>query len=152
MNETGYKRNSYTITDFYLSYRDYIQQGTMYDIPYKTFRQIVTDYFEYIRDELMLRSKEFKIPCRLGTLQIVKHKPKQYNKASLRYDWKAMKELGKPVFLLNEHSNGFKYRFFWSKKNCLTPNKTRYMFIACRANKRNLCKLIRDEGMDYVEL
>lgn len=151
-DDPRYKRDSYTIADFYLSYKDYIQQGTPYDVDYKTFRAIVSDYFKYIRDEVMLYSREFRFPCRLGTLQIVKHKPKQYNKASLRWNWKETKETGKPVLLLNEHSDCFKFRFFWSKKACIIPNKTRYMFIATRENKRNLAQIIFNREHDYVEL
>lgn len=150
-NKLNYKRTCYTIADYYLSYRDYIEQDTQYDVDYKVFKAIVTDYFKYIRDEVMLHSKEFKLPCRLGTLSIIKHKPKYYNGKSLRWDWKATKELGKPVYLLNEHSGEYKYRFYWSKQGCLLTNKGKYHFIACRANKRNLASIIFNKVCDYIE-
>lgn len=150
-DKLNYNRKSYTITDYYLSYRDYIEHDTQYDVDYQTFRSIVIDYFKYIRDEVMLHSKEIKLPCRLGTLQIVKHQPKEYTSKSLRWDWKATKELGKPVLLLNDHSNGWKYRFHWCKQNCIIPNKGKYMFVASRANKRDLCKLIMSKQCDYIE-
>lgn len=146
-----YDRKSYTIADYYLSYKDYIEEGTQYDVPYQTFRAIVLDYFKYIRDEVMLNSKEVKLPCRLGTLQIVKHKPKEYTGKSLRWDWQATKQLGKPVYHLNEHSGEYKYRFFWSKQGCIFKNKGKYMFVASRDNKRDLCKLIKSRTVDYVE-
>lgn len=150
-DKLNYNRKSYTITDYYISYKEYIEPNTLYDVDYQTFRAIVTDYFEYIRDQIMLYSKEFKLPCRLGTLQIVKHQPKQFNSKSLRWDWKATKELGKPVLLLNDHSNGWKYRFYWSKQGCIIPNKSKYMFIASRTNKRDLCKIIVNKQCDYIE-
>jgi hypothetical protein len=100
----------------------------------------------------MYECKEIKLPCRLGTLQIIKHQPKEYSGKSLRWDWKATKEIGKPVYLLNEHSNGWKYRFFWSKQGCLLSNKGKYQFIACRDNKRELCRIIKSRMRDYVEL
>lgn len=151
MNRLDYQRKCYTIADFYLHYKKYIELDTVYDVDFKTFKEIVSDYFKYIRDEVMLNCKEFKLPCRLGTISIVKHLPKQYNGQSLRWDWKATKEAGKPVYLLNEHSNYFKYRFFWSKKNCLLTNKSRYQFVASRDNKRNLAKLIKGNLKDYPE-
>lgn len=146
-----YDRKSYTIADYYLSYKDYIEEGTQYDVPYQTFRAIVLDYFKYIRDEVMLNSKEVKLPCRLGTLQIVKHKPKEYTGKSLRWDWQATKQLGKPVYHLNIHSGEFKYRFHWSKQGCIFKNKGKYMFVASRDNKRNLAKLIFSKQCDYIE-
>lgn len=148
---TKYNRKSNTIADFYIRYKQNIEQDTVYDVDLKTYKAIVIDYFKYIRDQIMLECKEFKLPCRLGTLQIVKHQPKEFTGKSLRFDWKATKESGKPVYLLNEHSNYFKYRFFWSKKDCLLTNKTRYQFVASRENKRNLAQLIINQIKDYPE-
>lgn len=150
-DKLNYNRKSYTIADYYLSYKDYIQEGSQYDISYQTFKAIVTDYFKYIRDEVMLNSKEVKIPCRLGTLQIIKHQPKEYTNKSLRWDWKATRELGKPVYLLNDHSNGWKYRFHWQKKDIIVKNIKKYMFIACRQNKRDLAQIIFNKQCDYIE-
>ena len=147
-----YQRKSYTTTDFYESYKQYIEPNTPYDIDLQTYKNIINDYFQYIRDEVMYSCKEFKFPCRLGTLQIIKHQPKDFTGKSLRWDWKATKELGKPIYLLNEHSNGWKYRFFWSKKDSLLTNKTKYQFIASRDNKRDLCKIIKNRIRDYIEL
>lgn len=146
-----YQRKCYTIADFYLSYKKYIEKDTPYDVDLKVFKSIVTDYFKYIRDEVMLNCKEFKLPCRLGTLSIVKHMPKEYTGKSLRWDWKATREAGRPVYLLNEHSGYFKYRFFWSKKDCLLTNKSRYQFVASRDNKRNLAQIIFNKLKDYPE-
>lgn len=150
--KTNYKRKSYTIADFYLSYKQYIEQGTIYDVDLKTYKAIVIDYFKHIRDEIMENCKEFKFPCRLGTLQIIKHQPKEFTGKSLRWDWKATREAGHPVYLLNEHSGFFKYRFHWSKKDCLLTNKTKYQFIASRENKRNLAQIIFSKKHDYIEM
>ena len=105
-DKLNYKRKSYTITDYYLSYKEYIEEGTQYDVSYTTFRNIVSDYFKYIRDEVMLN---------------------------------------------NDHTNGFKYRFFWSKQDCIIPNRIKYMFVASRENKRDLAKLIFSKQCDYIE-
>ena len=147
-----YKRKNYTIADYYISYKEYIESDTQYDIDFQTFKNIIIDYFQYIRDEIMYSSKEIKLPCRLGTLSIIKHQPKEFTSKSLRWDWQETKRLGKPVFLLNEHSNFFKYRFFWSKQGCLLTNKSLYKFVATRANKRNLAQIIFNKLKDYPEL
>lgn len=146
-----YQRQSYTVTDFYEHYRQQIEKGTSYDIDFDTYRAIIYDYFKFIRDQI-LDGKEFYLPCRLGTIQIVKRKPKTYTSRSLRFDWKAMKELGKPVYYLNLHSDSYKYRYLWSKQQCLFQNKSKYMFIASRDNKRTLAKIIKSKQHDYVEI
>lgn len=143
---------SYVGKDFYQSYCEYVEDNPLYQVDYKTFRGIIDDYFRYLRDEIIENGKEVKLPCRLGTLQIVKHKPKEWNGKSLRMDYHASKEYGKMMYHLNEHSNGFKYRYYWSKLNMLTPNKSKYQLVMTRANKRRLAQIIKGRVRDYIEL
>lgn len=145
-------KKSYTISDFYEFYLSYIERETVYDVDYKTYRQIVEDYFKYIVEEIMENSREFKLPCRLGNLSIVKRQPKNFDNKSLRIDYHESKIYGKPIYFTNEHSNFFKFRFLWSKKDCLLTNKTKYQFIATRANKRRLAQIIKNREHDYVEI
>ena len=143
---------AYTIKDFYNYYLSYISDNPLYHIDYKTYRNILTDYFKFVRDEIIEEGKEFKMPCRLGTLFIIKHKPKQWNKRSLRIDYYTSKMYNKMLFHLNEHSDGYKYRFYWSKLKSLIPNKIKYQLVVTRHNKRRLCEIIKNKQRDYVEL
>lgn len=148
----NYNRKSYTIADYYVSYKNYIEQDTVYDIPYSTFRNIVSDYFKYIQQEVIEGSKEFKLLCRLGTLCIVKRQPKNFDSKSLRIDYHESKVQGKIVYFLNEHSDYYKFRLHWSKKESLLTNKTKYQFILTRANKRRLAQIIKNKEHDYIEI
>ena len=56
-------RKSYTISDFYQFYLSNIERDTVYDIDYKVYRQIIEDYFKFISDQVIERSREFKLPC-----------------------------------------------------------------------------------------
>ena len=88
----------------------------------------------------------------MGTLQIVKHKPKEYTGKSLRIDYAESKKYGKMIFHLNEHTNGFKYRAYWCKHNMLTTNKTHYQLVMTRDNKRHLAQILKARIRDYMEL
>lgn len=150
--KTADRTKSYTIPSFYNAYIDDVEKNTVYDIPYSIYRQIVTEYFQYLRDQLIEESKCVRLPYRLGSVQIVKHRPKYYDKRSLRIDYQASKQYNKVVFLTNEHSNFYKYRCYWNKQNVLVPNKTKYQLILTRANKRNLAQIIKNKIHDYEEL
>lgn len=143
---------SYTGKDFYKSYIDYVGDNPLYQVEYRAFRDIINDYFKYLRDELIENGKEIKLPCRLGTLSIVKHKPKEYSGRSLRIDYAETKKVGKIVYHLNEHSNFYKYRYYWNKHNMLNHNKTMYQLIMTRDNKRRLAQIIKNKERDYLEL
>lgn len=146
------KTKSYVGKDFYKSYMEYVYDNPLYQVEYRKFRDIINDYFRYLRDEIIENGKEVRLPCRMGTLQVVKHKPKTYTSKSLRIDFKATKEAGKTIYHLNEHTNMYKYRFLWSKQNMLTKNKTKYQLIMTRANKRRLAYLLKNRVRDYVEI
>lgn len=142
---------SYTGKDFYKSYVEYVEDNPLYQVDYKTFRGIINDYFRYLRDELIENGKEIKLPCRLGTLSIVKHKPKEYSGRSLRIDYAESKKYNKVIYHLNDHTGGYKYRFYWNKHNMLTKNKTMYQLIMTRDNKRYLAQILKNRVRDYVE-
>lgn len=144
--------NSYTITSFYNYYLDNIEPDTVYDIPYSVYRKIVTEYFQYMRDELIEKGKRVRMPNRMGTLQIVKHQPKFWDRRSLRLDYNETKKTGKIVYLLNEHSNFYKYRCHWDKTDILTHNKTWYQLVMTRSNKRRLAAIIKQHLLDYEEV
>lgn len=150
--KTADRTKSYTIPSFYNAYIDDVEKNTVYDIPYSTYRQIVTEYFQYLRDQLIEESKCVKLPYRLGSVQIIKNKPKFYDKRSLRIDYQASKQYDKMVFLTNEHSDFYKYRCYWCKQDMIVPNKTKYQLTMTRANKRNLAQIIKNKVHDYEEL
>lgn len=152
LNKQSDKTISYTIPSFYNSYITNIEPDTSYDIPYSVYRQIITDYFMYIRDEFIEKSREFKLPYRLGTICIVKHKPKHYDGRSLKIDYQETKKQNKIIYLDNMHSNMYKYRLYWNKQDILIHNKSKYQLVMTRANKRHLAQIIKNKIHDYITI
>lgn len=152
LNKSAKRTKSYTIASFYNDYLGSIERDTVYDIDYNTYRAIVTDYFKHLQHQVIEEGKRIKLPYRLGALQIIKSKPKYLDKRSLRIDYQATKQTGKLIFLLNEHSDMYKYRFLWSKTDVMVPNKSKYQLVATRANKRRLAQIIKNRELDYEEI
>lgn len=151
-NRSAKRTKSYTIASFYNDYLTNIEPDTVYDIDYNTYRAIVTDYFRYLQNRLIEEGKRIKLPYRMGSVQIVKSRPKHLDKRSLRIDYQSTKETGKLVLLLNEHSDFFKYRCYYCKEDMMVPNKSKYQLVLTRANKRHLAELIKTKQMDYEEV
>lgn len=151
-NKSANKTKSYTIASFYNDYLDNIEKDTIYDVDYTLYRNIVTDYFLHLRQKLIEEGKMIKLPYRMGNVQIIKSKPKHLDKRSLRIDYQATKEQNKLIFLLNEHSDMFKYRYWWNKIDMMVQNKSKYQLVATRANKRRLAQIIKNRELDYQEL
>lgn len=66
------------------------------------------------------------MPYGLGFIQVVKYRPKSLTSKSLSVDYKASKEYDKKIYHLNEHSDGYKFRLYWSKLPQTFPDRYRY--------------------------
>lgn len=121
------------------------------DISYDVYKRILDEMGNVILENILNRSDGFKMPFGLGYIQIGKYKPKTYTRKSLSVDFKASREIGKTIYHLNEHSNGYKFRLFWSKVPQTFPDRYKYQLCLVRANKRKLAKLIF-EKTDYINI
>ena len=104
-----------------------------------------------IVDYVLNGSDGFKMPFGLGFIQVGKYRPKQYTPNSLSVDYKASKEYNKRIYHLNEHSDGYKYRLYWSKIPRTFPDRYKYSLCLVRDNKRKLAKLIFNKK-DYINI
>lgn len=140
-------KQSATIRDMY---KQYVKDNGK-DISYDRFKRILDAFNNAVKDSLLESSEGFKMPFGLGYVQIVKYKPKSYGKKSLSVDYKTSKELGKTIYHLNEHSNGYKFRLFWSRVPQTFPDRYRYQLSFVRNNKRELAQLIFNNH-DYIDI
>ena len=86
-NKSANKTKSYTVASFYNDYLNSIEKDTVYDVDYKTYRSIVTDYFRHLQQTVIEEGKLIKLPYRLGNLQIIKSKVHFYRVVSISTQW-----------------------------------------------------------------
>jgi hypothetical protein len=134
------------------SYKEFKKQELGYfDIDYKTYRAINEEFNKEVVKYILMDAGEFELPYRLGSIRIQKKKMK-FSPDSMKVDWKATRETGKRVYHLNDHSDNYRYKWYWKKSNAIVQNKSLYSFTASRANKRELARLIKNEKLiDYFE-
>ena len=142
-HKTKRNKKSHTFRDMY---------HTMpINVPYDTYKRILNEMCTIILEHVFERSDGFKMPFGLGFIQIGKYKPKSYSDKSLSVDYKSSNEYGKRVYHLNEHSNGYKFRLYWSKIPKTFPDRYKYQLCLVRANKRKLAQLIFNKH-DYLDI
>ena len=140
-------KQSATIRDMYAQYH----KDNKNDVSYNTFKTILNEFNSELKNCLLESSEGFKMPFGLGYVQIVKYKPKTYTKKSLSIDYKSSAQYGKIIYHLNEHSNGYKYRLYWSKIPQTFPDRYKYQLQLVRQNKRHLAQLIFNHK-DYINV
>jgi hypothetical protein len=144
--EGNYKKD-YGSNDVYKKYKEDVIPELQVDK--KLFRKICDDFNRMLIEEILLNSEEVRLPYRLGTVRIKKSKMKYDDKNKLKIDWAASRKLGKRIYHLNDHTGGYKYRFYWTKG--IVKNITAYSFIPTRTNTRNLASILKDKNreLDY---
>lgn len=141
-------KQSYTLRDFYHMYAiDYMR----FKVPYRLYKRVLDRFNTIILQKLFSGSEELKMPFGLGHLCIIKYKPLHYNVRSLSLDFKLCKQYHKWVYFLNEHSDGYKYRLYWSRKG-KSQYILQYKLSFVRQNKRKLAQIIKNKEHDYIEL
>lgn len=136
-------KNSFTFKDMY--YKMPIE------IDYSLYKRILDEMCKVILEYIFERSDGFKMPFGLGFIQIGKYKPKILSAESLSVDYKTSKEYNKRIYHLNEHSDGYKYRLYWSKLPQTFPDRYKYQLSLVRQNKRKLAQLIFNKH-DYIDI
>ena len=121
------------------------------EVDYRLYKSVLDEMCKIILDHVLMRSEGFKMPYGLGFIQIGKYRPKNLNDQSLSVDYKSSKEYNKRIFHLNEHSDGYKYRLYWSKIPRTFPDRYKYQLQLVRQNKRKLAQLIFNK-QDYIDI
>ena len=121
------------------------------EVDYSLYKRVLDEMCKVILEHILNRSEGFKMPDGLGFIQIGKYKPVHLTDKSLSIDYKASKEYDKRIYHLNEHSNGYKYRLYWSKIPRTFPDRYKYQLQFVRKNKRQLAQLIFNKK-DYLNI
>lgn len=121
------------------------------EVDYGLYKRILQEMCRIILNAVLNSSDGFKMPFGLGFIQVGKYLPKALNDKSLSVDYKASREYDKRIYHLNEHSNGYKYRLYWSKIPRTFPDRYKYQLCFVRQNKRRLAQLIFNK-QDYLDI
>lgn len=160
----------YTLADSYKAYIDNLaDKRSKYNVSRTVYTAICKEMNEAIFKLMVDDNFEFRLPSRMGIQRVKKWKPVpkfdekgELITTNLPVDWKATMQLWKEdkeckeakqlVFHTNTHTNGYKCKWYWSKKICNVANKTVYQFIPSRDMKRYLAKRVKeDKSLNFYE-
>jgi hypothetical protein len=122
-------KGSLKIADMYKLYKSTAENP----VTLKKYKEIaIACNIEFIR-MVIEEGREVRMPY-LSTLSI--RKSKRYRKPV--FDFAHFNKTGEQKFILNEHSDGYKAKFYWSKSRIPLKGKCVYSFRATRDNCRAL--------------
>jgi hypothetical protein len=141
-------RKSYTLVDSYKEYRKENPEDSGFSLSKIDYRNICIAFNQRLSDGIIEQANEFNVPGRLGLIKIKKF-PTRNN--SMRVDWAQTKKYNKKIYHLNMHTDGYYYKWYWSKANAIFKNKSVYSFKPNRTNKRILAKLLKENKVEFFE-
>lgn len=144
-----YRTQGYTIKDYYRAYNEMVITEGYVPVSYKDFRSVLEDFFKTLSELIIEQGKTVTLPSRMGKLSVRKYLG---HPDYVMLDYQSTKEEGVPVWQFNDHTGGYRYKFYWDKKPMMTTNSTKYQLIMTRCNKRRLAKVIKNKEMDYIGL
>lgn len=128
------------IKDMYEFYKEY----TPSPVSFKLYKEVVNEYLQEILNLIIDEGHNYRIPGMLGYFRIQK-KMMDFDIQKMSVDWKASKEVGKRVYHLNNHSDGYRIKFLWEKKKAILKkdSKRPYSFTLARDVKRRLASVMK---------
>lgn len=121
------------------------------EVDYGLYKRVLDEMCKVILERVLERSDGFKMPYGLGFIQVGKYRPKTMTTHSLSVDYSMSKLYNKRIYHLNEHSDGYKFRLYWSKIPRTFPDRYKYQLSLVRQNKRKLAQLIFNKH-DYLDI
>ncbi len=142
----------------------FYKSGAENPIPSEILNKLLREYNNEILRMVIYDGLDYSMYFRLGSIRIKKRDnslrlgedgevenklkvdwPKTHSLWTSKYPNKSFEELkkirGKPlVYHLNEHTDGYVFRWFWDKVTSNIPNQSAYRFRAVRGIRREAAK------------
>ena len=145
------------------AYKTYRETGGTAKVSRKEFCRVNNDFNKFIM-EFVFQGDEVRLPEKMGTIsvkgrkiktkvdeelgRIVNQQPDYGETNKLWAKCPECKERKQMIYHLNEHTDGIRYKFFWSKEKMIVQNKLFYAMQFTRTNKRYVSYLIQ-QGKEY---
>lgn len=97
---------------------------------YSKYKEVLLELFYDLNKSIIYDRMELQLPLSGGKIKIAKALVKE--KKVL--DYKYYKETGKKRFLLNRHSNGYYFFWYWNTKGCRYKNCKLFSILPNRGN------------------
>lgn len=152
-----------TFRTAYLNYKK-IHHYTTRKLSLERYLKLMNGFAEFLID-CVLNGERVYLPENLGVVEIIgkKLQPKVIDNGieGLTVNWGATHKLWKEcesckekqqkVYLFNEHSDGIRYRFIWSRISMLLHSKFIYTYVPNRRSKKLLFNKVHS-GKEYLIL
>lgn len=129
------------------------------DMSYRDWAKVINLYNSSFRDYMVQTGEKAKLPRGFGpfavtgkkTVGIVMGKDGR-TFTNLAIDWQKSRKAGKKVYIMNNHTDGYRYRWHWFISESRFYMSEVWSFVPCRAMSRSISYFIKSRPPGRVEI
>lgn len=131
------------------TYLRFCQAHPELKITYKKWVEVLRTFNESFRDYVLETGDRCKLPYGFGDFTISKKLTRRYKlvdgveKIALPIDWQKSRARGKRVYLFNDHTEGYRFRWYWFKDNLRLRGAKYLVFKPARTCSRKLAQMLK---------
>lgn len=141
------------------AYAKFCNENPTVTLSFEDYKKILYTFNENLMNHLLETGDKTKFPYGLGELVISKYKPIKYVKGkdgkeriNLSVDWVETKKAGKYVYLLNTHTEGYKYCWMWRWWQSRLKYAFIWKFSVSRSHSRKLSAYLKKANSPYRDI
>lgn len=132
------------------NYKRFSTKYPLFKLTFEEWKSILYGYSEVLRDYILETGEKCKLPYGLGELSINKKKQcrftgKDKKFIALAIDWQASRKYGKRIYNMNDHTEGYRFKWIWFKSKALFKLSKLWMFKPSRVTSRKIAEYIKKD-------
>lgn len=139
------------------TYNEFCKRHPHVQITFQQYRSILNTYNKMFRDYVVETGDSFKLPHGFGEILIWKWKKKKIitnpitgkQHIAMAIDWVKSKQQGKHIYILNNHTDGFRMQWKWLKSTARFELSEIYVFKPTRESSRKISEAIKKNPHHY---
>ena len=141
------------------AYDKFCEKNPNIDLSYIDYKRIIYTYNANVVNHMLETGDQLKLPYGLGPLVINKYKPKKFcidsdgkERINLPIDWIETKKAGKYIYLLNSHTEGYKFYWMWNHWKSKLKLAHIWKVVMARNNSRLLNDYLKKPNSKYKDI
>lgn len=140
------------------AYNKFCQLHPNIHLTFEKWKSIIYSYNYLFRDHILETGDRIKLPWGLGGFSISKKKSKKFvvidgkEHINMAVDWIKTRKAGKKIYHLNAHTDGFRYKWFWFRKDARFHQTSIWVFKPSRVSSRKLAEYLKRPNSFYPQI
>lgn len=140
------------------AYKKFRAAHPQIDLTFDKWKEIIYAFNYAFRDHLLETGDRSKLPWGLGGFSVTKKKSRKFithggkEYISLPIDWVKSRKMGKRIYHLNTHTDGYRYKWYWYIGDARFYQSDIWVFKPSRCSSRKLAEYLKRPNSSYAQL